>query len=108
MTVYVDELRQYPKTLNAVTQRVGTEWCHMACDGDVSELHLIAERIGMKRAWFQERRGGISHYDLTPSRRAAAVRAGAIPISAVEMVRRCRNADAGRAAAESAPGEQQP
>ena len=38
----------------------------------VPELHEMAARIGMTRAWFQG-----DHYDLTPSRRELAVKHGA-------------------------------
>lgn len=55
--------------------------CHMFCDGDIEELHLMAEAIGLKRGWFQKGNGVTptqrAHYDLTPRRRKAALRAGA-------------------------------
>jgi hypothetical protein len=43
----------------------------------LDELHAMAAKIGMKREWFQDKKS-LPHYDLTVSRRAAAVRAGAI------------------------------
>lgn len=37
----------------------------------------MAERLGMRREWFQDRRG-FSYYDLPPFRREAALALGAI------------------------------
>lgn len=66
MRVYVDRARwRWP----------GRTWCHMAADG-VEELHAFARRLGLKRAWFQDRR--IPHYDLTETKRAEAVLLGAV------------------------------
>jgi hypothetical protein len=54
---------------------------------DVEELHLMARAIRMKRAWFQNKRGrNFPHYDLAPSRRRAAIAAGATAITCREMV----------------------
>lgn len=73
--IYVDELfTATPRTEQA--RRHGTQWCHMTCDGDLEELHRMAERIGLKRAYFQPQHL-LPHYDLTPSKRALAVRYGA-------------------------------
>ena len=54
--------------------------CHLWTDGDTEELHLFAEKIGLKRKWFQISRSGIEHYDLTESRRKKAIEFGAIEI----------------------------
>jgi hypothetical protein len=60
--------------------------CHLTAD-TVAELHEFAARIGMRRSWFQSDTPagkrvlppvGSWHYDLTPAKRAAAVRAGAV------------------------------
>lgn len=53
--------------------------CHLTGD-TLEELHAFAERIGMRRAWFQRHRIA-PHYDLTPKRRDAAVRLGAVELS---------------------------
>jgi hypothetical protein len=45
----VDELQTWPTTIRCF--KGGS--CHLTCDGDLAELHAFAERIGMKRAWFQ-------------------------------------------------------
>lgn len=43
-----------------------TELGHLYSDnGNLEELHRSAERIGMKRSWFQtESMSGLAHYDL--------------------------------------------
>lgn len=79
MTVYVDELRVYP-------ERHG-KWCHMMCDGEVSELHEMAERLEL-RPWFQ-RHPTHPHYDLVESKRQKAIEMGAVEVTSVEMVRLC-------------------
>jgi hypothetical protein len=85
MTVYVDELIHYTKSpLGA------RSWCHMATDGDVSELHAMASAIGLKRGWFQEGKDGrFPHYDLVASKRVLAVKNGAVPVSGLELARKC-------------------
>lgn len=54
--------------------------CHLTAEDlshrAVDELHALAERIGLRRQWFQPT--SWPHYDLTPSRRVLAVRAGAV------------------------------
>ncbi len=84
MTVYVDEIFRYPiANTNGAARRVarrhGGQWCHLWCDpGDEASLHEIAKQIGMKRTWFQDRNRRFPHYDLVPTRRDAAIRAGAV------------------------------
>lgn len=81
MTVYVDE---------AVWPFRGQLFCHMMTDNpDLTELHDMAEHIGMRREWFQDK-PHYPHYDLPPVMRARAVAAGAVEITATELVRRCR------------------
>lgn len=63
--------------------------CHLTVDGETPEhiaaLHEFAAIIGLKRAWFQPR--STPHYDLTPSKRRAAIRAGARPVPAFDQAR---------------------
>ncbi len=83
MTVYVDELRSYPgRCLPSI------EWCHMATDGDLEELHALAGKIGLARRHFQPHRA-VPHYDLMPTKRRVAVRAGAVEVTSMELVRQC-------------------
>lgn len=57
--------------------------CHMTTD-TVAELRAMADRIGLARHWFQDRR--VSHYDINQKRRAVAVKAGAIEIDRRQTV----------------------
>lgn len=43
----------------------------------LDDLHAMANWIGLKRSWFQNNKH-LQHYDLTPSKRALAIRYGAI------------------------------
>lgn len=79
MSIYVDEIVDHSDALRGTKlARVSTDWCHMLADS-LEELHAMAARIGLKREWFQDKMR--PHYDLTPSRRAAAIEAGAVDIS---------------------------
>ncbi len=88
--IYVDELRTYPRAaIKSAARHVSDTWCHMTTDGPIDELHAFARRIGLRRAWFQphQRLPSLSHYDLTPSRCAAALHAGASEATARERVK---------------------
>jgi len=79
MPVYVDNAR------NAVGRMM---ICHLMAD-TAAELHSMAEKIGLARRWFQNRR--VPHYDICLQRRALAVKAGAIEIDrrqTVELMRK--------------------
>lgn len=79
MTIFVDTLRSWPQAPKPGAERYfgnGKRSCHLTTDGHLEELHQFAERIGLRRAWFQPEHGG--HYDLTPNKRAQALRLGAL------------------------------
>jgi hypothetical protein len=77
MTVYVDELLDHGWNL----RNRPTKNCHLFTDSiDLTELHSLAEKIGMKRSWFQVSNSGDPHYDLTPARRASAIQNGAVAV----------------------------
>ncbi|SRR6266567_6593808 len=90
MAIYVDELfTMEPRTAQA--RKFGNRWCHMTTDGDIEELHRFAECIGLKRSYFQNHvRSDLKHYDLTPSKRAKAIRLGAKEITMVEKLQKAR------------------
>lgn len=78
LPVYVDALfEQVAKgaAARAVGERNGNQWCRMWSD-DPDALHAMADRLDLKREWFQ-RAGRVPHYDLTPGKRAQAIKAGA-------------------------------
>ena len=60
---------------------------HVVSDKSLDELHRFANRIGLKREWFQNKR--IPHYDVTTERMIQNARvAGAYMVTSVEIVRR--------------------
>src|SRR3990167_125059 len=67
----------------------GRRWCHMYSDGNIEELHEMADRIGLKREWFQNK-PECPHYDLSPSKRALAIRNGAVSCEPSILVREIR------------------
>lgn len=79
MAVYVDSLIDYG-------WKYGPS-CHLIAD-TVDELHDFAQRIGLKRAWFQTGKSGLPHYDLTAGRRKQAVALGAVELTRRDMAAR--------------------
>ncbi len=95
MAVYVDELRSYAtENIKEPARRYGKQWCHLTADSE-EELHAFAARLGLRREWYQpgppNRRPWhwfLSHYDLTPNKRALAVRQGAVEVRLRDLVER--------------------
>jgi len=81
--IYVDAITHYPQC-----KLPYKDWCHMATDSDLAELHHMAARLGLRRAWFQNTPTH-PHYDLTSAKRAQALRCGAQAVSTHELLRRC-------------------
>lgn len=75
MTVYVDEL---------IWEWRGQLWCHMYAD-TFEELHRMAEDLGLKRSWFQDKPGH-PHYDIVRSKREKAIALGAVAQTIDEAV----------------------
>lgn len=75
MSVYVDHAKnQFGRML----------MCHLVAD-DVVELHAFARRLGLQREWFQNK-GRFPHYDISQSKRALAVKLGAVEITNRQLV----------------------
>lgn len=80
MAVYVDDMRASLKVAGR-----NYVMCHMLADSD-EELHEMADQIGVSRQyWQQPPKVSTSHYDITQSKRALAVKAGAIEVTMQEM-----------------------
>lgn len=77
MTVYVDDYRT-----EARVGHITARWSHLMADS-VAELVEFADRLGLKRAWLQDKRSGV-HFDVTDPTRTAAIGLGAVPL-------RCRS-----------------
>lgn len=76
MTVYVDsERNQFRHMIMS----------HMVAD-TLDELHAMAQRLGLKRSWFQKSRNGMPHYDICQTKRAQAISFGAVEIDRRKMV----------------------
>lgn len=71
MPVYVDDMR-WPFGRLVM--------CHMIADSS-EELLAMADTIGVKRRWIQKPGTRREHFDICLSKRAAAVKAGAIEIT---------------------------
>lgn len=91
MTVYVDEITNCNPQQNK-------KWpykkaCHMTADSE-EELHMFAAKLGLKRAWFQNKHRNpvMWHYDLTESKRRLAVQLGAKELTWREAGKRINDA----------------
>ena len=75
MAVYVD---------NARVEWRGQRWCHLVADS-LDELHEFAQRLGLKRTWFQDK-ASYPHYDVTAFTREKALSLGAKVGSRAEII----------------------
>ncbi|MEE8602098.1 DUF4031 domain-containing protein [Euzebya tangerina] len=67
----------------AVWRWRGKLWAHMVSDTSFEELHEFAQGLGLPRHIFQG-----DHYDVPSELRELAIRRGAVPVDARELVRR--------------------
>ena len=89
--ILVDSIVEYPADMTTAKGLPGKRWCHLISSdqetaaGEV-ELRGFGRKIGLSSSWIQmpgfPRR---VHYDLTPSVRAKALAAGAIPVDLREF-----------------------
>lgn len=66
-----------------------TDGIHLISDQSIDELHCFAQGMGLKRHWFQNKRGRPRpHYDLTTENAVnRAIRKGAVGLSQTDLVR---------------------
>jgi len=61
----------------------GKQWFHMFTDNDdLTELHEIAKKIGLKRDWFQNK--SLPHYDVTENKKKLAILNGVTALNQKE------------------------
>jgi hypothetical protein len=77
MPVYVD-------TMKAPFGRM--KMCHMVAD-TTAELLAMADKIGVDRKWIQDAGTSHEHFDIARTKRALAVKAGAVEITRMELGR---------------------
>lgn len=77
MAVYVDTMKAgYGRMI----------MCHMLADND-DELLSMADRIGVARKWHQYKDTPKSHFDICKSKRALAIKNGAVEITVMDAGR---------------------
>lgn len=80
MAVYVDNMRAgYGRMV----------MCHMIADSR-EELLAMVDRIGVDRKWIQHADTHLEHFDIALSKRALAVRHGAIEVTKRELAAKIR------------------
>lgn len=63
-------------------------WSHLVSTTSEDELHAFATRLGLRREWAQLRpKSSAAHYDVTPPKRALAIRLGAREVEGRVLVR---------------------
>jgi hypothetical protein len=97
--IYVDEIVRWDIKPASGAERYfgnGKPSCHMSTPDHSPEglaaLHRFAEKLGMRRSWFQNDKV-MPHYDLTPSKRALALKAGAVGVTGQDIIRLCARYD---------------
>jgi hypothetical protein len=63
----------------------GTHWAHLVSDRSIAELQSFADAAAVPRRAFD-----LDHYDVPAERHGELVAAGAVPVSAHELVVRLR------------------
>lgn len=80
MAVYVDYCKnKYQRML----------MCHMLADS-IEELHDMAEKIGVKKKWFQIDNMFL-HYDICQSKRKLAIKNGAIEMNTKDILKKLKS-----------------
>ena len=105
MTVYVDDWMQ-----EARVGRIKARWSHLTVGpaDDLAELHALARRIDLRRAWFQDKPWPRAHYDVTEAKRQQAIAAGAVAITWREAGRQMLAAGAAHRAIRGAADAEPP
>jgi hypothetical protein len=67
-----------------VTSLRHKQWSHMISTVNREELHEMADRLDLRRSWFQHK--SFNHYDITPPKRTLAIKFGAVEVSSKELL----------------------
>ncbi|TDX78704.1 uncharacterized protein DUF4031 [Rathayibacter sp. PhB151] len=106
MSVYVDDMDRRATVPNGARTVTGV-WSHMYADTH-EELEAMARTIGLRPSWIQHPGTLREHYDVTAPRKAAAIAAGAIPVTWREASRwRSERRKATRALVAEPPATEQ-
>lgn len=102
MTVYVD----FPFTIDPRFK----DYCHLWADNAL-ELGIFARRLGLRREWLQISRGmngEFPHYDISPNKRALALKLGAEVKDLREWIKERVHSSLGDTGGRAAQGNQHP
>ncbi len=91
--IVVDPIKIHPvHAIQPAARRWGQHWCHLMEDtGDTAALVLFAAHLGLKASYLQHGdRPLLAHFDLIPSKRALALRLGAVEQGTIETYRKTR------------------
>jgi hypothetical protein len=83
MTVYVDDMYLYPVGRFVQSGRQ-LRMSHLMAD-TTEELLAMVDTIGVQRKWIQHAGTPSEHFDIAMTKRALAIKAGAIPVTMREM-----------------------
>lgn len=75
MTVYVDDMYLYP-----IGEFGNMKMSHLVAD-TTEELLAMVDKIGVQRKWIQHPGTYREHFDIAQSKRALAIKHGAVPIT---------------------------
>jgi len=91
MAVYIDDA-QIPASVRNGDRVHTSTWSHLTADTE-DELHAFARKLGLRREWYQgpDEHGDLWHYDLTAGKRQQALKLGALPVPAREIVVKARS-----------------
>ncbi len=67
----------------------GKYWAHLMTTGTDADLIAFGARIGLVATWIQHPDCETTHFDVTDTKRSEAIKAGAVPVGATVLFRKC-------------------
>src|SRR5690349_13459638 len=86
MAVYVDDMHTTPMGEFKTPRGRVYKMCHMVAD-TTEELLAMADKLGLQRRWIQKAGTHHEHFDIAMTKRAEAVKAGAVEITMSQLGR---------------------